>query len=617
MKGKYTMRKFNADFETTVFEGQTNTEVWASAFIDLDAECSPENVVIDNNIEDFFDHLFEIEDNSAIWFHNLKWDGNFIINKCINELSLYTDDEGNMKQFDQGMPRDGYYTYMVSDFGEWYSITISRNGFYYTFRDSAKLIPFSVEEIGDAFDTKYRKLEIDYTDHKHANEYITKQEKDYICCDVLVMHEALNRMFEKGFTRSTIGSCCMEEFKELNPYGKMGYAKIFQDFTKWESRVPGFESVDEYLRKAYHGGWCYVNPKIANKVITKPGCHVDKNSMYPSKMHSISGCRYPVGRPTFFTGNIPEEAKSDIKYYFVRFRCAFDLKKNMLPTVQIKGDPKYSPTEWLTTSSYNGNQYVVDIDGSVKYIRPEMVMTQTDFEMFLEHYNVKMLEILDGCYFDTTIGLFDQYIDKYMTMKINAKNKVERTIAKLALNNLSGRMGARKDANFKEYKSEDGLRCSAYHTGFKKAGTISIAAAITSYARRDCIKAAQANYKHFLYSDTDSMALSCTPDEVKGIVMDDKALDCWKVETEFDQAVFVRQKCYLEHVTAEDLKPVDPYFNIKCAGLGKGGKGYLKKNLDSGLLTINDFRSGLVIKENLRSTTIEGGLVLQETQFIL
>lgn len=614
------MRKFMADFETTTFEGQETTEVWAAALIDLDAACHPDNVTVFNNIEDFFETLFEIDENVNCYFHNLKFDGNFCLNKIIKEYKLYTDDNGNMLMFDQKMPRDGYYTYMVSDFGVWYSITISKNGHYYTLRDSIKLIPFTVEEIGVAFDVpeEYRKSIIDYKQHKHANEYITPEEEHYIKNDVLVMHFALNKMFEKGFTRNTIGSCCMEEFKKLftDEFNKVTYAKYFQDFTKWESRVEGFESVDDYIRKSYHGGWCIVAPGKDNKTY-KNGCTLDVNSLYPSMLHSMSGNRFPVGRPTFFKDEIPDEAKRDDRFYFVRFRCAFDIKPGMLATIQIKGDPLYPSNEWLKTSKVKGKSFMINIKGELEMIRPELVMTQTDFELMKEHYDVKYLEILDGCFFKAEAGIFDSYIDKYMDMKMSATNKVERTLAKLMLNNLTGKLGANMTADFKQFDLKDGLHTEEYHTSYKKAGTISIAAAITSYARRFTITAAQLNYKHFIYADTDSLHLDCTPDKVKGVVIDDKELCCWKCESQWDVARFLRQKCYTEHVTAENLKSVTPYYDIKCAGLGKQGKAYLNRILTDGTISFDSFASGLVIKENLRSVTINGGIVLEESNFIL
>ena len=44
---------FIGDFETTVFEGQEYTEVWASGLVKMHTE----NVIIHNNIEDTFNYL--------------------------------------------------------------------------------------------------------------------------------------------------------------------------------------------------------------------------------------------------------------------------------------------------------------------------------------------------------------------------------------------------------------------------------------------------------------------------------------------------------------------------------------------------------------------------------
>ena len=59
----------------------------------------------------------------------------------------------------------------------------------------------------------------------------------------------------------------------------------------------------------------------------------------------------------------------------------------------------------------------------------------------------------------------------------------------------------------------------------------------------------------------------------------DKDFCCWKLESSWDRAIFVRQKTYIEHVVAEDLKPIEvPYFNIKCAGLPKNCKVLLNRS---------------------------------------
>ena len=61
------------DFETTVFEGQTHTEVWASACVELFTE----DVHIFHSIDELYDYLVSLNQNICIYFHNLKFDGAF------------------------------------------------------------------------------------------------------------------------------------------------------------------------------------------------------------------------------------------------------------------------------------------------------------------------------------------------------------------------------------------------------------------------------------------------------------------------------------------------------------------------------------------------------------
>ena len=50
---KQNVRKFMCDFETTVYEGQTSTEVWASASV----EFYTENVNIFHSIDEQFQYF--------------------------------------------------------------------------------------------------------------------------------------------------------------------------------------------------------------------------------------------------------------------------------------------------------------------------------------------------------------------------------------------------------------------------------------------------------------------------------------------------------------------------------------------------------------------------------
>ena len=69
-------RTFSADFETTVDEDtstQTRTEVWSAASVELWTE----DVMIFHSIGELFEYYLSLKENIVVYFHNLKFDGNF------------------------------------------------------------------------------------------------------------------------------------------------------------------------------------------------------------------------------------------------------------------------------------------------------------------------------------------------------------------------------------------------------------------------------------------------------------------------------------------------------------------------------------------------------------
>lgn len=143
-------------------------------------------------------------------------------------------------------------------------------------------------------------------------------------------------------------------------------------------------------------------------------------------MHSDSGNYYPVGKPKFWSGDyipdMPEHA-----YYFVRVRCRFYLKDGMLPFIQIKNSFMYLGNVCLTTSDVwddEQNSYCQELimpDGSVKSTEVTLTLTMIDWILFKEHYELVDCVILDGCWFHSEIGLFDEYINLYKKLKRNQK----------------------------------------------------------------------------------------------------------------------------------------------------------------------------------------------------
>lgn len=653
-------RYFMGDFETTVYKGQVNTEVWASALVELFSD----KVTILHSIAETFDYLVALNCNVVVYYHNLKFDGAFWLSyllvdkKFTQAFDKIGDKETDVKWKQQFKMFNNTFKYSISDRGMWYSIIVKVKNHFIEIRDSLKLLPFSVKRIGESFGTKHKKLDMEYTGFRYAGCDITKEEQEYIANDVLVVKEALEIMFKQGHNKLTIGSCCLEEYKKICRSSleiQLDYAEMFPnlyDF-KIDKQEHKYDNAGDWLRKSYRGGWCYLVKGKENKIKTN-GTTADVNSLYPSMMSSKSGNKYPIGLPKFWTGNfIPEEALKENMYYFVRIKTRFYIKDNYLPFIQVKGDLKYKGTESLEDSDVynheNGQKfpYYIDKNGNIQQAKVELTLTMTDYQLIKEHYELVDFEIIDGCYFYSMVGIFDEYINKYAKIKKESKGAL-RELAKLFLNNLYGKMASSTDSSFKiaYVKDDKSIGFMQVVENKKKPGYIAIGSAITSYSRNFTIRAAQKNYygaekRGFIYADTDSIHCDLLPQEIKGIEVDDKEFCCWKLESCWDKAIFTRQKTYIEHVTHENLIALEEsyqYNNIKCAGMPKKCKDLFELSMQGTadvdenwsddekeflfdkdnkpiVRDYSDFKVGLKVPDKLRPIRIRGGVLLVNTTY--
>lgn len=644
---KQNVRKFMCDFETTVYEGQTSTEVWASASV----EFYTENVNIFHSIDEQFQYFKTLNCDIVAYYHNLKFDGNFWLSYLLTKLKYeqaihYLNDEQTQAEFIAIKDmKNKTFRYTISDMGQWYTLNIKVNNHIIELRDSLKLLPFSVKQIGKSFKTKHQKLDMEYIGYRYAGCNITDKQKQYIANDVLVVKEALEQLFNDGHDKLTIGSCCMEEYKKTT--GAYDYKDLFPplDEVALDKNIFGSSNADEYIRHSYRGGWCYLVKGKENKV-RHNGTTADVNSLYPSMMHSQSGNYFPIGKPYFWSGNIiPNEAIGENKYYFIRIKTRFYIKENKLPFIQIKGNHLYKGTDSLTTSDILNkdgtyNRYYKDKNSNIHDSAVIMTVTMTDYKLMLKHYELVDFEILDGCWFYSMKGIFDNYINHYAEIKMNSKG-AKRTEAKLFLNNLYGKLASSSNSSFKVayVKDDESIGFYIVPANNKKVGHIATGSAITSYARNFTITAAQKNYygvdkAGFIYADTDSIHCDLPADKIKGITVDPVKFCCWKLESSWDTAIFTRQKTYIEHITHNDLIPVDePYNDIKCAGMpqkckdlfNKSMQGYEVKESDNYTQSelkflatkrdYSDFKVGLCIPGKLLPKRIKGGVLLVDTTY--
>lgn len=653
--------KLACDFETVVTgeKDQSETEVWCCGIVDLDDPDELDSVYVGHSIQDFFDKMYSYKANKVVaYFHNLKFDGNFIIDYILDngyKLSCVEicDDEGEVietiitkKQTDI---KNNEFTVLISAKGQWYTIKIKHNSKIYEIRDSLKLLPFSLKKLGKDFKTKHQKTEIEYTGDRYAGCPMTEQEIEYQKNDCLVLKEALNIMFEEGHTSLTIASCCMKEFKKYysDDAFKELFPNLYGDNYVLNEDIFGSKSAGEYIRKSYRGGWCFVKPDRKGKVYKNvTGTTADVNSLYPDVMlHN----RFCVGYPHFFQGDVPKYVKeNDELYYFVRVKTRFYLKENHLPCIQIKGNILYPSRKWLETSDYidtfGNNWKMLDdpINGGIMQMIPEMTFTKTDWELIKEQYDLEDTEILDGCWFYTQENIFTEYLNKWAEIKMISKG-AKRAIAKLFMNSLYGRFATTVDASFKVPYIKDGVMHSYNQESIsiQKGAYIPIGSQITALAREKTIRAAQANYDVFCYADTDSIHCLCKPDDIKGAPEHPTKIGFWKYESCWNEAIFTRAKTYIERVTHEDREEVEPYYNVKCAGMPQRSKDLFISKLTKEPLkdedniedyeemigikhlnddeisfckipkmTLDDFKVGLCVPGCLKPKSIKGGVFL-------
>lgn len=433
--------------------------------------------------------------------------------------SGYTDATKITLESGKRKPYTGSFYYLLSsDLGTWYSINVlSFSGKFTQILSLDNLIAGIDEKtLADSFPT----------DEEAQTHRTTKSGMI-----------AIKLMRKMGLSGTTIASCAYKYWKDGT--SKYDFGVLYKDARKQDGINDG-ETLDDYLRKSYSGGWCY--QKARDYEIYKNGITLDVNSLYPYVMVNY---KLPVMKPHFFTDEktlerVQRFTKDYQRYfYYIRFKCHFTVKPGHLPFVRVQNDISYNPHEILSTSDI-----YVSTHRKTVYRETELTLSMYEFELFFEQYDVKNYQFIDGVYFECTTGIFYHYVKTWWNMKAYSKqdgDKGRERIAKIMLNSLSGGM-SKKGERLNQILDET---YSTVTTQVKSPSHIAIGSAITSIARCIIIRCAQANYKYFLYSDTDSLHLSCTENEVQGVKIGD-GLGEFKIERTWSEARFYKQKCYCE-----------------------------------------------------------------------
>lgn len=568
------------DFETLVNPDYTYVWAWAAKNIENGQELTG------STIEQFMEFLSK---KKTAYFHNLGFDGTFIIDWLFRSGFEYSDVPGH-KKFSVLRASTTMYSIDI-----YWSYNNSKKFHRTRIYDSYKKLPFKVARIAKAWKLPMLKGEIDYNLHRDYGHVMTDEEVEYILNDVRIVAAALKSLLAGGYTKMTIGSDAMSHFEQTLSR---------QQFLKF---LPSLDlDTDAYIRKAYKGGFTYVNPKYAGKNIGY-GKVYDVNSLYPSRMYY---CKMPYGDPVYFDGRYRKNDIYDL--YVCRVQAEFKVKKNHIPMIQIKKSMMFQDNEYIETS--NGEMV-------------ELYLSSVDYQLFIDHYDIERIEHIDGYMFKSVMGVFTKYIDHWMEIKIVEKG-AKKEEAKLFLNNLYGKLGTNpvklgkvpyfdRDKDIVRYMDADEKITEPIY--------IPMAVFITAYARDLTIRACQDQYHRFIYADTDSLHLVGV--EAPDIEVHDSKLGAWKHETDFYYARYLRPKTYIEGVSARvrldmvvssgyndcrfvarrlERRRIATMLKVTCAGMQAAQHKHVKWD---------NFYKGAVYPGKLRPKTVPGGTVLVETTF--
>lgn len=526
------------------------------------------------DIESFFTRLFSMK-STIIYFHNLKFDGSFIMYYLLNHGFKISNDKS-----------DCSIKPLITDRLVWYTFTVYKNRQKYIFRDSAKKIIGDLRTAAEDFGLSIRKGEIDYKLHRDEGYIPTSEEVEYIHHDTEIMSDILEYYYENGMGSMTNATDALKAYKSI--INEKFFNHLFPSLPK---------SIDDFVRKSYKGGYCYLNPLHFDKDLTNVYCY-DVKSMYPTVM---ANDELPFGIPLYYEGHY----KTDELYplYICQIRACFDLKKGHIPSIQTKS---------FMTVKLN---YIRTSNGQLM----DLFLTSVDYERFLSDYNIYDIEFIDGYKFRSSKTLFREYVEKYFNLK-ETSTGAKKQLYKIFLNSLYGKFAMNPEkAQALPFWTDKKLAFQKTEVVEEESIYTAVASFITANARKRLLNGIYANLENFIYCDTDSMQLL---KPAKNVELG-KKLGQWNLEngeyedndinkpkTFITAGRYLGQKCYMligfnpKKDKAIELK--------KIAGAPLS----VKKSI-----TLDNFRINFTSDKDeypkFRVKQVKGGAVLVPTEFTI
>lgn len=533
-----------------------------------------------------------------VFFHNLKFDFSF---------------------FEDWLYLNGYPVKEMRNYENniLYKATVTYKGHTFEFYDSYKLYPSSLASLGQVLGFPKLVGTYDYDKLRRNEEDFSDKEIKYFWRDIDVLREVMKMHFNEYGNRKLKLSRPSYAFDELRRkvreddeqrprikyYGSLFGRSMF-----------GSRAQFDFIHSAYYGGFTYVNPEYQDRHVGL-GAVADCNSMYPSAMKEKYYPNIRSKRPM---------TKAQFEHFDPLDEQTFFVVRLAIKKLRLK--PGKFPS--LPKKTHIGSSGAILSERDI--IGGYLTLTNLDYYWLLENYDVDY-QYIKGVYFKNCLVYpFKSFVDEQAKKKVEAGrngDKVGRYLAKNTMNSSYGKFGQSPDFIGVELDYNDDKQHVTYLPALEEGGdmrNIAVAVFITAKARHNLYTTIRAtnecDHLKFTYCDTDSVhflidkeyqSLSYAEIFAKiGVKCDAQELGAWKVEDEFREAKYLREKVYIE------VHPDGEYI-IKCAGVDNQGKNYIHDQIKRHgweWFTLNN--GGLKVPCK-RAKRISGGTIIEDYEKVL
>lgn len=247
-----------------------------------------------------------------------------------------------------------------------------------------------------SIDTEYKTITVEQTKGSvikicqyYLDDYFTI--RDFVQINIREIARGFDSFYEEVVERIidnkttidlSIADCLSVDFYG---YGFSQYSKIII-----KKEINDFFNADEYISFAF------------------PSFSDSANELFDKK-------------PVFWKGGIPKIVIDENLFFIIRVETAFQIKKECIPFVRYKVVDLLRPNPCMDITEDNNelfkNGYILSnsdkydrktdryyskyrsSDGTIRDYTVKISLTKKDYELFLNNYDVRVLRVLDGCYF--------------------------------------------------------------------------------------------------------------------------------------------------------------------------------------------------------------------------